>query len=130
MRQSGLLLDDNRDVSEACVTRPLVEIALVYQGVRICHSRFCIVFCITRLITVCYLCLQILGRLYFARYRIYNEYMCLCRVSTFFGNTFCLVSNCDKNSAARLQSLNHCVVHGQCTFNVPYKPPLLNGNEI
>ena len=26
MRQSGLLLDDNRDVSEACVTRPLVEI--------------------------------------------------------------------------------------------------------
>ena len=27
VRQSGLLLDDNRDVSEACVTRPLVEIA-------------------------------------------------------------------------------------------------------
>ena len=26
MRQSGLLLDDNRDVSEACKTRPLVEI--------------------------------------------------------------------------------------------------------
>ena len=26
MRQSGLLLDDNRDVSEACVMRPLVEI--------------------------------------------------------------------------------------------------------
>ena len=26
MRQFGLLLDDNRDVSEACVTRPLVEI--------------------------------------------------------------------------------------------------------
>ena len=26
MRQSGLLLDDNRDASEACVTRPLVEI--------------------------------------------------------------------------------------------------------
>ena len=26
MRQSGLLLDDNRDVSEACVARPLVEI--------------------------------------------------------------------------------------------------------
>ena len=26
MRQSGLLFDDNRDVSEACVTRPLVEI--------------------------------------------------------------------------------------------------------
>ena len=26
MRQSGLLLNDNRDVSEACVTRPLVEI--------------------------------------------------------------------------------------------------------
>ena len=26
MRQSGLLLDENRDVSEACVTRPLVEI--------------------------------------------------------------------------------------------------------
>ena len=25
MRQSGLLLDDNRDVSEACVTRPLVR---------------------------------------------------------------------------------------------------------
>ena len=29
MRQSGLLLDDNRDVSEACVTRPLVEIAII-----------------------------------------------------------------------------------------------------
>ena len=28
MRQSGLLLDDNRDVSEAYVTRPLVEIVL------------------------------------------------------------------------------------------------------
>ena len=28
MRQSGLLLDGNRDVSEACVTRPLVEIDL------------------------------------------------------------------------------------------------------
>ena len=26
MPQSGLLLDDNRDVSEACVTCPLVEI--------------------------------------------------------------------------------------------------------
>ena len=26
MRQSGLLLDGNRDVSEACVRRPLVEI--------------------------------------------------------------------------------------------------------
>ena len=26
MRQSGLLLDDNRDVSEACATCPLVEI--------------------------------------------------------------------------------------------------------
>ena len=25
MRQSGLLLDDKRDVSEACVTRPLVR---------------------------------------------------------------------------------------------------------
>ena len=25
MRQSGFLLDDNRDVSEACVTRPLVR---------------------------------------------------------------------------------------------------------
>ena len=24
MRQSGLLLDDNRDVNEVCVTRPLV----------------------------------------------------------------------------------------------------------
>ena len=24
MRQSGLLLDENRDASEACVTRPLV----------------------------------------------------------------------------------------------------------
>ena len=29
MRQSGLLLDDNRDVSEACVTRPLIEIGSV-----------------------------------------------------------------------------------------------------
>ena len=28
-RKSGLLLDDNRDVSEVCVTRPLVEIALL-----------------------------------------------------------------------------------------------------
>ena len=35
MRQSGLLFDDNRDVSEACVTRPLVEIAnLVSHGHR------------------------------------------------------------------------------------------------
>ena len=25
MRQSGLFLDDNRDVSQACVTRPLVR---------------------------------------------------------------------------------------------------------
>ena len=25
MRPSGLLLDDNRDVSEACITRPLVR---------------------------------------------------------------------------------------------------------
>ena len=31
MRQSGLLLDDNRDVSEACVTRPLVEIDIVHH---------------------------------------------------------------------------------------------------
>ena len=31
MRQSGLLLDDNREVSEACVTRPLVEIGFVAE---------------------------------------------------------------------------------------------------
>ena len=31
MWQSGLLLDDNRDISEACVMRPLVEIA-IYIG--------------------------------------------------------------------------------------------------
>ena len=31
MRQSGLLLDDNRDVSEACVTRLLVEIDFVRE---------------------------------------------------------------------------------------------------
>ena len=61
---------------------------------------------------------------------IYYEYMCLCRGSTLFGKTFCLVSNCDKNSATRLQSLNHFVVHVQCTFKLPYKPPLLNGHEI
>ena len=35
MRQSGLLLDDNRDVSEACVTRPLVEIGTDPREVRI-----------------------------------------------------------------------------------------------
>ena len=32
MRQSGLLLDDNRDVSEACVTRPLIEIGSVGES--------------------------------------------------------------------------------------------------
>ena len=30
MRQSGFLLDVNRDVSEACVTRPLVENVLAH----------------------------------------------------------------------------------------------------
>ena len=29
MRQSELILDDNRDESEACVTRPLVEIVKI-----------------------------------------------------------------------------------------------------
>ena len=32
MRQSGPLLDDNRDVSEACVTHPLVEIGQMLHG--------------------------------------------------------------------------------------------------
>ena len=30
MRQSVLLLDDNRDISEDCITRPLVEIGQLH----------------------------------------------------------------------------------------------------
>ena len=37
MRQSGLLLDDNRDVSEACVTRPLIEIGSVGESTEDCR---------------------------------------------------------------------------------------------
>ena len=56
---------------------------------------------------------------------IYYEYMWLCRVSTLFGKTFCLVFNCDKNSAPRLQSLNHCVIYMcnvrlMCPINLHY----------
>ena len=40
MRQSGLLLDDNRDVSEACVTRPLVEIEVCSVEKRISQHIF------------------------------------------------------------------------------------------
>ena len=33
MRHSGPLLDNNRDVSEACVTHPLVEIGQMLHGI-------------------------------------------------------------------------------------------------
>ena len=39
------------------------------------------------------------------QYNVYYEYMCLCWVSTLFGMLCCLFSNCNQNSATRLQSL-------------------------
>ena len=37
--QSGLLFDDNRDVSEACETRPLVRACVTRPLVRACVTR-------------------------------------------------------------------------------------------
>ena len=45
---------------------------------------------------------------------IYYEYMCLCWVSTLFGMICCLFSNCNKNSATRLQSPNNLYLRCKC----------------
>ena len=40
---------------------------------------------------------------------IYNEYMCLCWVSTLFGMIFCLFSSCIKSSTTRFRLLYTCI---------------------
>ena len=46
---------------------------------------------------------------------IYNEYMCLCWVSTLFCMVCCLFSNCSKSSTTRLRSLIYNVVNVPCS---------------
>ena len=47
---------------------------------------------------------------------IYNEYMCLCWVSTLFCMICCLFSNCSKSSTTWLRSL---YITFPCAVNVP-----------
>ena len=52
-----------------------------------------------------------IGKAMLHKLSIYNEYMCLCWVSTLFCMICCLFSNCSKNSTTRLRWL-----HGYIKF--------------
>ena len=45
---------------------------------------------------------------------IYNEYMCLCGVSTLFGMICCLFFNCSKSSTTHHRSLYTCITFYIC----------------
>ena len=48
---------------------------------------------------------HVIGKVMLHKLSIYNEYMCLCWVSTLFCMMCCLFSNCSKSCTTRLRSL-------------------------
>ena len=66
---------------------------------------------------------RVIGKAILHKLPIYNEYMCLCWVSTLSRMICCLFSNCNKSFTTRLRSLH---IRFNCVVNVPrsYVPVL------